>query len=266
MNKTVTLIKCRKGFTLIELLIVIVIIAILIALLVPTYNGFRDKMMENACVSNLKSVYGSLRQYASSNGGNYPLIDHYYGNKFSGTFVGPGVNTTVWDALKPIQVLKEYGASAKTFFCPYHSSYEQDHWQYNSWESPIITTSSSGGQTKRIARVDFGYTFFINRGMPWGGSFADGRPCVRNTNHGDDLPLAADDLHYRQGDTYRPGSWWHGGGREEGVFNSDCNTLLGNGTVVNKDWGFLEEQGPGIKVGSASDMWWFYLGRENYDN
>lgn len=253
----------KSAFTLIELLIVVAIIGILIALLIPTFNGFRERTMREHCVNNLKSIHGVLRQYALAHDGQYPRTDHYYGSKFSAQYFNPqtGLNIGVWTALRPVQSMIRYGGSARVFFCPFHVNYDQNHWQPNSWISPIIETNSSTGA--KTARVDFGYTVLINRGNP--SAFQDGRISTRMSDHPDNLPLVADDLHFRLNpyDNHRPGSWWHGGGRATGVFNSDCNTLLGNGTVVSLDWPTLEEQGPGLIIGSNQDAYWFYLGHDN---
>ena len=258
----------KSAFTLIELLIVVVIIGVLIALLIPTFGAFRDRSLRNHCRNNLKSIYSILRQYAQQNDGMYPIVDHYYGANFSAQYYNPvsGLNVPYTVALRPIEQMKSAGASRRVFFCPFHRDYDRDYGRPRTWDVPTLSTNSSSGI--KTVTVQFGYTFLINRGSVYGQTpFADGRAPTRTSTHPDNLPLVADDLHYRNNDSHRPESWFHGGGRYasqsstevEGFMNTDCNTLLGNGTVVWKDWAYLEDQGPAIYSGSG-DMWWFYQG------
>ncbi|MBC8101321.1 MAG: type II secretion system protein [Cytophagales bacterium] len=53
----------RAAFTLVELLTVIAIIAILSAFLFPAFARVRESARQATCISNLKEIYTSVRQY-----------------------------------------------------------------------------------------------------------------------------------------------------------------------------------------------------------
>jgi prepilin-type N-terminal cleavage/methylation domain-containing protein len=71
--------KCRHAFTLIELLVVIAIIAILAALLLPTLQSAKSRVLRAQCISNQRQVGVALEVYAMDNAGVMPLLQDWNG-------------------------------------------------------------------------------------------------------------------------------------------------------------------------------------------
>ena len=65
----------RGGFTLIELLVVIAIAAIMSALLLGGFFNMSASNKRLSCQTNLQSIYGALRMYATDNDGAYPYYN-----------------------------------------------------------------------------------------------------------------------------------------------------------------------------------------------
>jgi len=246
---------CRRAFSLVELLIVVAIIIVLMAMIGLVFPGFKEELDVTKCQKNLRAIHGVLTQYAAANDGWFPSFGHYYGWSVSGRYQGGGQPTiTPWEALRQVAEMKEMGGSAEVFFCPFDPRYgDPDSSQFGSWEEPVCRDG--------VATTSVGYTFFIGRASYY--YYADGRPTIRKDIGGDDdLPMAADNMHYRD-EGFKAG-WWHGGGAAGGgVFNSPCNTLFLGGYVIYKPWSELEEQEEGMTVGSCVDKWWFWLGHES---
>jgi len=58
----------RKGFTLVEIMIVVAIIGLLSAIAVPNFVKARTTAMKNACIANLKQIYGAMQIWAIDTG------------------------------------------------------------------------------------------------------------------------------------------------------------------------------------------------------
>jgi len=61
-----------EGFTLVELMVVVLIIGILVAIAIPVFNAARGNAQEKACVSNLRTLDGSIEQWRAADPANDP--------------------------------------------------------------------------------------------------------------------------------------------------------------------------------------------------
>lgn len=59
----------RAGFTLVELLIAVAIIAVLTAIAVPSYSGYRDRVLVAQAKSDIRALESGIAQYYADNRG-----------------------------------------------------------------------------------------------------------------------------------------------------------------------------------------------------
>jgi len=244
----------NRGFTLIELLVVIAIILLLVGILLPTFQGIEALKMNMHCQKNLQEIGKAFSAYAMMNDGWYPYpVDYYYGSKYIGDYVP----ADRWGGLPQIQQLKQAGASARIFVCPFDPSYGEDSWPWNTWRTPFHPS-----YRPESVYVYVGYSILTYRGYGGGHTqtFADGRYTISNDGGDDDIPIVSDRLFVRTSMTIK-GGWYHGGGVPDGLLNADCNTLFKGGFVVHTDAAEFDWNKPSIVVGSCKDLWWFALSR-----
>ena len=243
----------RRAFTLVELLIVIAIIGILFAMLVQTMAGIDFLKKNLGCQKNLKDIFISLNAYQGISGGRYPYpIDTYYGSKFSGNWV----DRDPWAGMTQVRLMKQYGAEAASFFCPFDPQYGQwDSWPSSTWKTPYRGTGTSLGS----AYVYVGYAFFLYRAYPYNtAKFSNMANPVCTYTSEDDTPMVADNLFTRASGQIK-GGWYHGGGLPDGLYNADCNTLFKGGAVVHTDKEEFDWNNPSFVIGSSVDYWWCAL-------
>ena len=53
-----------KGFTLVEMMIVVAIIGLLAAIAIPNWVRARTRSQTNACINNLRQIFGATQQWA----------------------------------------------------------------------------------------------------------------------------------------------------------------------------------------------------------
>ena len=53
-----------RGFTLVEIMIVVALIGLLASIAVPTFVRARSTSQQNACINNLREIFGATQQWA----------------------------------------------------------------------------------------------------------------------------------------------------------------------------------------------------------
>jgi prepilin-type N-terminal cleavage/methylation domain-containing protein len=56
-----------KGFTLVEIMIVVALIGLLATIAIPNWVHARTTSQNNACISNLREIWGATQQWALDN-------------------------------------------------------------------------------------------------------------------------------------------------------------------------------------------------------
>jgi prepilin-type N-terminal cleavage/methylation domain-containing protein/prepilin-type processing-associated H-X9-DG protein len=179
--------RISRGFTLVELLVVIGIIALLISILLPALSKSRAAARTVACGANLRSIIQGMQNYVAQNKGYFPGS----ANSSGAFLMQPGFSDTncpeicqIWDWMSPIALMggidfERGGTLAQRydrytrlnafpgFRCPENDVLAPPFGSgpgtlyLNSYNTAAIffykrnTTSSSAGDGKTIARLDY---------------------------------------------------------------------------------------------------------------
>lgn len=129
--------KRPAGFTLIELLVVVAIIALLISMLVPSLNMARHRAKASVCMSNLRQIGLSLRNYADDHAGRIPCgaatpTPYVPEDMASNQIWSGGARTHAGLGL----LLGRHAPNPRILFCPADGASDLEH------EMPKIRTDS----------------------------------------------------------------------------------------------------------------------------
>jgi prepilin-type N-terminal cleavage/methylation domain-containing protein/prepilin-type processing-associated H-X9-DG protein len=128
--------RTPSAFTLIELLVVISIIAMLASLMMPAIRSGLEQAKKAKCMSNLTQIGNAVQQYIADpeNGHRYPPI--YNANASFNSNTLANTNISAGEALKPLNVLANYGVTLALLTCPSDRAPDTNYGSY-IW-SPIV--------------------------------------------------------------------------------------------------------------------------------
>lgn len=99
----------RRAFTLVELLVVLAIVGLLVGLGVPEFNRFFDRSRSTACLSNLRAIGASVRNYINDNDSTFPIIE---------TNPADPIYPEEVEARGMLETLEPYGLTTTMLRCP----------------------------------------------------------------------------------------------------------------------------------------------------
>lgn len=137
----------RRGFTLVELLVVIGIIAVLISILLPTLSRTREAANRTACLSNIRQLGQSLRDYAVANRDQVPI--GFYGQKQWNYLANYNINNVRFVSLLGLLWEAKMLSAPQTYYCP---SEVNTQWQFNGPNNPwpFVTVPQSAATYTRL--------------------------------------------------------------------------------------------------------------------
>ncbi len=108
--------KCERdqGFSLAELMVVVLIIGILALVAVSSYRALSGRAAQAACLSNQRTLYGSLNIYRNQNNGSVP-------DTTTIGFLSEYANTWEFISVCPLdRAPLTFEASTGSIICPNH--------------------------------------------------------------------------------------------------------------------------------------------------
>ncbi len=95
-----------EGFTVVELLVALGVVALLVAILVPSFEAFRERGRKVKCISHMRTIHTGLLGYYNDHGHWPQMGDEKFDHTEEEFF-------RFW-----VEETKPYGTSEETWICP----------------------------------------------------------------------------------------------------------------------------------------------------